>query len=301
LRFRNRHGDARPFLPPPDDAMNLLSCIHDTAPIIEAKDSDLGDLFPPGFLDLYEVHSYRNAARILAHACTAEFQEIIAQLMEFRIRTEDIVAAGGNKSQIAKSMDLRLNPLGWNETRIRGDLFITKMIVTHEEKRRIAGKNRGQTVTEQRQHDEIYKVKGFIDGHKIDFVKGRVAFDLEWNSKDQTFDRDLYAARTFYECGIVSAGVLLTRSAELAPLFTEVARRVEMKNFQNKYGASTTWMKKLLYRLDAGRGGGCPILALGIRPALVSDFDDWKARHPVIRHAVALDLDGHGDDDDDLG
>ncbi|MCG5239595.1 BglII/BstYI family type II restriction endonuclease [Azospirillum doebereinerae] len=281
--------------------MSLLSCLHDTAPIIEAKDADLGDLFPPGFLDLYEVHSYRNAARILAYACTPEFQEIVARLMEFRIRTEDIVASGGNKSQIAKSMELMLNPLGWHETRIRGDLFITKEIITHGEKRLVSGKNRGRTVVEHRQRDEIYKVKGFIDGHKIDFVKGRVSFDLEWNSKDQTFDRDLYAARTFYECGIIGAGVLLTRSAELAPLFTEVARRVEMKNFQNKYGASTTWMKKLLYRLDAGRGGGCPILALGIRPALVSDFDDWKAKHPVIRQQAVFELDDTGEDEDDLG
>lgn len=30
------------------------------------------------------------------------------------------------------------------------------------------------------------------NGHNIDFLKGRVAFDLEWNSKDQTFDRDLF-------------------------------------------------------------------------------------------------------------
>lgn len=280
--------------------MNLLACIHDKAPLIEARDPDLGDLFPPGFLDLYEVHSYRNAARILAHACTAEFREITERLMEFRIRTEDIVASGGNKSQIAKTMERMLNPLGWNETRIRGDLFITKMIVTHEEKRRVAGKNRGQTVTEQRQREELYKVNGFIDGHKIDFVKGRVSFDLEWNSKDQTFDRDLYAARTFYECGIISAGVLLTRSAELIPLFTEVARRVEMKNFQNKYGASTTWMKKLLYRLDAGRGGGCPVLALGIRPALVSDFDEWKDSHPVVRQAATFDVDTGAEDEEDL-
>ncbi|PWC32623.1 BglII/BstYI family type II restriction endonuclease [Azospirillum sp. TSO35-2] len=280
--------------------MNLLACIHDKAPLIEARDSDLGDLFPPGFLDLYEVHSYRNAARILAYACAPEFREITERLMEFRIRTEDIVASGGNKSQIAKTMERMLNPLGWNETRIRGDLFITKMIVTHEEKRRVAGKNRGQTVTEQRQREELYQVKGFIDGHKIDFVKGRVSFDLEWNSKDQTFDRDLYAARTFYECGIINAGVLLTRSAELVPLFTEVARRVDGKNFQNKYGASTTWMKKLLYRLDAGRGGGCPVLALGIRPALVSDFDEWKERHPVVRHAAVFDVDSGADDEDDL-
>ncbi|MEL7097184.1 MAG: BglII/BstYI family type II restriction endonuclease, partial [Pseudomonadota bacterium] len=39
-----------------------------------------------------------------------------------------------------------------------------------------------------------------------------------------------------------------------------------------KYGASTTWMGKLLYRLDAGRNGGCPVLAVGIKPVCVSDY-----------------------------
>jgi len=38
-----------------------------------------------------------------------------------------------------------------------------------------------------------------------------------------------------------------------------------------KYGASTTWMGKLLYRLRAGRNGGCPVLVLGITPKLIED------------------------------
>ena len=45
------------------------------------------------------------------------------------------------------------------------------------------------------------------NGHNIDFLKERVAFDLEWNSKDQTFDRDLLAMRTYYDCDIVSDGL----------------------------------------------------------------------------------------------
>ena len=39
-----------------------------------------------------------------------------------------------------------------------------------------------------------------------------------------------------------------------------------------KYGASTTWMGKLDYRLNAGRPGGCPVLALGITPHLITDL-----------------------------
>jgi len=95
--------------------------------------------------------------------------------------------------------------------------------------------------------------------------------------------------RAFYECGIISVGVLLTRSTLLAPLFAEIQPRVDVEDFKGKFGASTTWMGKLRYRLEAGRGGGCPILALGIKPSLVSDIDDWKATHPVIR-ATNFDL-----------
>jgi len=46
-----------------------------------------------------------------------------------------------------------------------------------------------------------------------------VAFDLEWNSKDQTFDRDLYAFSAFSLCGAIDAGILVTRSAELNSVF----------------------------------------------------------------------------------
>ena len=50
--------------------------------------------------------------------------------------------------------------------------------------------------------------------------------------------------------------------------------QVEMKEGKarrtsDKYGASTTWMGKLLYRLNAGRNGACPVLVIGITPACV--------------------------------
>lgn len=36
-----------------------------------------------------------------------------------------------------------------------------------------------------------------------------------------------------------------------------------------KFGVSTTWMPKWLYRLETGRNGGCPVLAIGITPTCV--------------------------------
>ena len=100
--------------------------------------------------------------------------------------------------------------------------------------------------------------------HKIDVLKGRVAFDLEWNSKDQTFDRDLFAFRTFFDYDKISVGILVTRSARLNPIFREMG-------ILHKYGASTTHIGKLMPRLRSGRGGGCPLLIFGITERLLED------------------------------
>lgn len=199
-------------------------------------------------LDIYEVHNFRHAAEVLATGCPDELRELIDALGAFRLSTSDILAKGGNESRIPKRVATLLRPQHWFETRICGDLIVT--IETHTEA--------GVEKTEERIDD-------FMDGHKIDFVKNRVAFDLEWNSKDQTFDRDLYAFRAFHEAGIISAAVLLTRSASLNDVFKELG-------VMAKYGASTTWMGKLLYRLRAGRNGGCPVLVFGITPKLIEDW-----------------------------
>ncbi|MDR2015117.1 MAG: restriction endonuclease [Azoarcus sp.] len=208
----------------------------------------LTDYLPANFSELYEVHNYRHAAEVLATGCPSEFTELIEALSQFRLTTSDILVKGGNESQIPKRVASLFRPMRWFETRIRGDLVVT--IETHT--------NDGTEKTETRLDD-------FMDGHKVDFVKNRVAFDLEWNSKDQTFDRDLYAFRAFHEAGVISAAVLLTRSADLNEVFKALG-------VMSKYGASTTWMGKLLYRLKAGRNGGCPVLVLGITPKLIEDW-----------------------------
>ena len=149
-----------------------------------------------------------------------------------------------------------LYPLGWREIRITGDLLV-KLFPRRTAQRR------------GRFADEPFEeriIKGYIDGHNIDFIKHQVAFDLEWNSKDQTFDRDLLAMRTYFDCGLVDVGIIVTRSEELNEVFREM-------NILSKYGASTTWMGKLLNRLDSRRNGGCPILAVGIRKSCVKDYE----------------------------
>jgi hypothetical protein len=109
--------------------------------------------------------------------------------------------------------------------------------------------------------------------HLVDYLKGRVAFDLEWNSKDQTYDRDLITFKAFFEYDKISLAILVTRSTSLEPWFkslgTFIDKRGEEKEVYKKFGASTTHMGKLLSRMEAGRNGGCPILIFGITPKLV--------------------------------
>ncbi|MGD0519665.1 MAG: BglII/BstYI family type II restriction endonuclease [Terracidiphilus sp.] len=193
------------------------------------------DYIPEDVRNLFEVHDFRHAACILASEFPEEFGEILDALRAFRITTTDITKSGGNESNIPKIISKILRPLGWKEDQLKAEMVVDGTVVRS-------------------------------DSHKVDYIKGRVAFDLEWNSKDQTFDRDLFAFRSFHDNGRISAGVLLTRSAELNPVFEALGQA-------GKYGASTTWMGKLLPRLNAGRGGGCPILVFGITPRLISD---WK-------------------------
>lgn len=118
---------------------------------------------------------------------------------------------------------------------------------------------------------DVEKIEGYIDGHNIDFLKNRVAFNLEWNSKDQTFDRDLLAMRTYFDCGLIDVGVIVTRAESLNDVFKQEKDDNEQPLIK-KYGASTTWIGKLLYRLDSHRNGGCPILAVGIGKECVKEY-----------------------------
>lgn len=196
---------------------------------------------PADIADLYEIHDFKHASAIIATEFPLEFEELCFALKSFRFTIEDITALGGSESQIPKKFSELMRPMGWQEKNLGAELNVYEI--------------KGKKEKELR--------NSFSHGsHKVDYLKGRVAFDLEWNSKDQTFDRDLYAFRAFFEYNAISLGVLVTRSNELDRLFAELG-------ITPKYGASTTHMGKLLPRLEAGRNGGCPVLVFGITTKLL--------------------------------
>jgi len=222
----------------------------------------VANVFPEELRQKFEIFSYRNAATILASSFPEQFANIIGGLEKFSITKDMIRIPGGSKGPIAKYVDtIFTEDMGWREARITADLHVKLL---HAKKK--------DSILDE------YVRDGFLDGHRIDFLKGRVALDLEWNSKDQTYDRDLYAFSAFYEAGAIDVGVLLTRGSSIDTAFLRGLGKVLTKEgnegtaeVYKKFGASTTWMGKLLYRLDAGRNGGCPVLAIGITPNCVSD------------------------------
>ncbi len=95
--------------------------------------------------------------------------------------------------------------------------------------------------------------------------------------------------RTYFDCGLIDVGVIVTRAEEL----NEIFKQEKDENGQlliKKYGASTTWMGKLIYRLDSRRNGGCPILAVGIRKECIEGYGRLNKYYNklflLLRHAV---------------
>lgn len=228
---------------------------------------DLREYIAPDLLEKFEFYSYNHALEIITQAFPAEWSEIVDCLRQLRITTDDLRESGGNETKIPKKFDDVLYPRGWREIRISGDLHIKFYPRQAEQRGRFSQEPFEEKV-----------IPGYIDGHNIDFLKNRIAFDLEWNSKDQTFDRDLLAMRTYYDCDLVSAGIIITRSAELNDIFKTIydydGKTRQWKPILRKCGASTTWMGKLTYRLDSRRNGGCPILAVGIRKPCITDWEE---------------------------
>lgn len=210
------------------------------------------NLIPKTIAGKYDFYNFNSALEILSQSHPAEFAELTCALDKFCLEINDIKEKGGNESKIPKKLNEHLRPFGWKEIEISGDLIVK--------------------LYEGKKQKEIYRefsIEEYISGHKIDYVKNEVAVDMEWNSKDQTFDRDLYAFRTFYECGVIKCGVIITRSEKLNPVFEKLGEEVK-----KKYGASTTWMGKLLPRIQARRHGGCPLFVVGLTPETISDWED---------------------------
>jgi hypothetical protein len=191
--------------------------------------SDLSDFIR----EHYEIHEWRHASAVLAKDFPDEWTDLVAVLTDFRLKKSHIAIGGGNKSNVARTLDAAFGKRGWTAKQ-----FDTEIVVDG-------------TGTQS-------------PTHEIDEYKNRVAVEVEWNNKDPFFDRDLNNFRLLFELRVVSVGVIITRADELQDIFDDLRRG-------SSYGESTTHMRKLLPKLEGGGGGGCPVLVFGITKKLYQE------------------------------
>lgn len=184
-------------------------------------------LIPTEIAERYEIHEWRNAAGILKSACAEQWSDIISVLDDFRPLLSEFAVPGGPKTLVTGRLDQAFYTRGWREKQFQTSIIVDE--VPHE------------TPT-----------------HKIDCVKDRVALEVEWSNKDPFFDRDLANFRILFDLLAIDLGVIITRTDEIKKLY----RRVN-KN----YTATSTWMSKLIPKVEGGGAGGCPLLVFGIKPA----------------------------------
>lgn len=210
----------------------------------------------------YSVTSYRSAAAVLAQRAPQELDAILRVLKAFSISASEIRMPGGNRmSATIRFGDLAHRLGGFHqEVRIEADLLVKLR------------EGKGENAPEI---DRILR-EDYIHNHLVDFWRGRVAFDYEWNSKDQTYDRDLYAFRSFFEAGVIDVGVIVTRELS-QEFFQSLGLCLDRNGAETastvaaKFGASTTGTHKLISRIAAGRSGGCPVLVFGILAGNITD------------------------------
>jgi hypothetical protein len=191
------------------------------------------DALPQFVLENYEVLEWHHATAILEKDFPEQWGELCRVLVNFRLLKSHIVRPGGRKSPVAMALDSALYADGWTER-----CFDTRQ--------------------------QIDGVERISPTHSIDCFKDRIGVEIEWNNKDPFFDRDLNNFRLLFDLQALSVGVIITRCTELQDIFNRLGRGAS-------YGSSTTHFGKLRPKLLGAGSGGCPVLALGIKPSLYVD------------------------------
>lgn len=193
-----------------------------------------------------------SASAVMKAVCPQEWAEIVEILSNFRIDPKTWLKAGGNRGDIPEQIDALFAEKGWRETRL--DM---------ETKGLLFAKN-GEKIGEL--------PPNYQEGYLVDNFKNRIVLDVEWNAKDGNLDRDLAAYRSWYEAGLISAGVIITKD-RLALLglarrlwHAHQATRPEEERVSklpiDLMTSTTTTFDKAELRIRRGVMGSCPILII---------------------------------------
>lgn len=191
-----------------------------------------------------------SAAAVIKAVCPEEWSDIIDILSTYRLDPQYWLKAGGNRGDIAEQIDDAFHQKGWQETRL--DL-VTKAILISKDSKKIG------------ELPEVHQ-----EGYLVDNYKNRVVLDVEWNAKDGNLDRDFASYRSWYEAGVISAGVVITKDRlpllNLArELWAEYQKTLPENERVSKLPidlttSTVTAFDKAQMRVRRGVMGTCPLL-----------------------------------------
>lgn len=193
-----------------------------------------------------------SASAVMKAVCPDEWSDIVEVLETYRLNPADWLKAGGNRGDIAAQLDGEFQKRGWRETQL--DLETRGILIDKD------GKQVGQL--------PVIRQEGYL----VDNFKNRIVLDVEWNAKDGNLDRDLASYRSWFDAGLISAGVIITKE-RLSLL--KLARRIwsdyqatlpeaaRIKGLPIDLTTSTTTaFDKAQMRLRRGVMGSCPVLVI---------------------------------------
>ncbi|MFT3810367.1 MAG: BglII/BstYI family type II restriction endonuclease [Micropepsaceae bacterium] len=191
-----------------------------------------------------------SASAVMKAVCPSEWDDIVQVLSTYRLDPKSWLKAGGNRGDIAEQIDNEFGKRGWRETRL--DLETRGLLFDKD------GKTAGQL--------PVIRQEGYL----VDNFKNRVVLDVEWNAKDGNLDRDLASYRSWFDAGIISAGVIITKDR---PALLKLARQVwddyqqtlplkkRVAKLPIDLATSTvTAFDKAQMRMRRGVMGSCPVL-----------------------------------------
>lgn len=209
-------------------------------------------VLPTAARDHWEFMETNSAAAVMKAVCPSEWLDIVQVLSTYRLNPEFWLKPGGSRGDIAQQIDGEFSIRGWQEARL--DLETSGILLNKNNE--LIG-----TLPPVRQ-----------EGYLVDNYKGRVVLDVEWNAKDGNLDRDLASDRSWYEAGVISAGVIITKDR---PRLLTLARQI-WADYQASLPSETraaklpidlttstvTAFDKAQMRMRRGVMGTCPVLII---------------------------------------
>lgn len=218
---------------------------------------DLPKVLPPLARKRWSFMESNSAAAVMQAVCPKEWNDIVSVLSTYQLNPSSWLKPGGNRGDIAEQIDEEFSQRGWCEARL--DLE-TKGILFGKDEAKI---------------EELPPV--YQKGYLVDNFKNRIVLDVEWNAKDGNLDRDLASYRSWYEAGVISAGVIITKDrlsllALARRLWAEYLATLPADQRSQRIPidlttSTVTAFDKAQMRMRRGVMGTCPVLLVAASEA----------------------------------